>query len=205
MQNAFDKEHNSWTGSNNEQENKLDPAITCPYLRMIQPDTSNIWRFTRDCQKNGMSLFMALSVSAGTVVLQKGKGKLALLRGEAPDVYRLDELEVISHQDRYLAYLPQVKEKVAALSRDGKISIQDLADIKEWIAAQEGVPVIGGSKGQVGLLFVRAGGDLHTGLIDAEDALRMIEGYEPKNSGVLTYSAMQQAKELITWSDNGEE
>lgn len=205
MQAKFDKENNPLTANNNGQANKPDPAIKCPFLRMAQTDTSNIWRFIRDCQKNGMSWFTALSISATTVVLQKGKGKLALLRGEAPDLYRLDEVKGISHQDLYLPYLPQVKEKVEALSRNGKISIQDLADIKEWIAAQEGVPVIRGSKGQVGLLFVIAGGDLETGLIDADDALRMIEGYEPKKSGVLTLRNMVQARSQITWSDNEQE
>ena len=200
MQTTFDKQDSSLAASNNRQESKPDPAIKCPYLRLIQPDTSNTWRFTRDCQKNGMSLFTALGITAGTVILQKGKGPLALLRGQAPDLYRLDEVKLISHKDLYLPYLPQVKEKVQALSRNGKISIQDLADIKQCIAAKEGVPVIRGSKIQVVLLFIRAGGDLDTGLIDADDALRMIEGYEPKKSGVVTLGAMKRARKLITWS-----
>ena len=200
MQTTVDKEAQPLTASKTGEESKPDPAIKCPYLRMIQPDTSNMWRFTRDCQKNGMSLFTAFAITAGTVLLQKGKGPLALLRGEAPDLYRLDEVKVISHQDLYLPYLPEVKEKVEALSRNGKISIQDLADIKQCIAAKEGVPVISGSGMQVVLLFIRAGGDLDTGLIDADDALRMIEGYEPKKSGVLTWDGMQRGKKLITWS-----
>ena len=202
MQNTFEQEHSSSTASNNSQESKPDPVIKCPYLKMIQPDTGNTWRFTRDCQKNGMSLFTALSISAGTVILQKGKGWGALLRGQAPDLYRLDEIEGISHKDLYLPYLPQIKEKVQALSRNGQISIQDLADIKQSIAAQKGVSLIGGSKIQTVLLFIRAGGDLDSGLIDADDALRMIEGYEPKKSGVVTLSAMQRGQKLITWSDD---
>lgn len=182
------------------QENKPDPAIKCPFLRMAPPDTSNLWRFARDCEKNGLGFLEALA--AGGRVVQAQKGLLALLRGQAPDLYRLDEVKGISHKDLYLPYLPQVKTKVQALSRNGQISIQDLADIKEWIAAQEGVSVTRPSKIEAIILFIRAGGELDTGLIDADDALRMIEGYEPKKSGVVTFNTLKQVAKRITWSDS---
>jgi len=98
-------------------------------------------------------------------------------------------------------YLPQVKAKVRALSRNGQISMQDIADINEWIAAQEGVSVSRVSQLESVALFIRAGGELDSGLIDADDALRMIEGYEPKKSGVVTFGTIKQVKKLITWSD----
>lgn len=200
MPNKFEKEDSASTASNNSQENKPDPAIKCPFLRMAPPDTSNLLRFARDCQKNGLGLSEALLVGGRIVVAQKGR--LALLRGEAPDLYRLDEVEGISHKDLYLPYLPEVKSKVQALSRNGQISLQDLADIKEWIAAQEGVSVIQSSKIETIILFIRAGGELDSGLIDADDALRMIEGYEPKKSCVVTLKILKEAAKLITWSDS---
>ena len=200
MRNIFNRQSSDSTPSNGSQENELDPTITCPFLRMAQPDTSNLWRFVRDCEKNGFSFFMSLAVSARVVQLQKGG--LALLRAEAPDLYKLDQVESVSHKDRYLPYLPEVKAKMQALSRNGKISIQDLVDIKEWIAAQEGVPIIQMSKAQPIILFVRAGGDLDSGLIDMDDALRMIEGYEPKKGNVVTLDLLKQAGNLVTWSDS---
>ena len=197
MQATFDKEDSSLTASNNREESKPDPEIKCPFLRMFVPNARNTWQFARDCQKNGMGLFAAFAVTAGTVVLQKGVWPL--LRGDVPDLYKLDEVKSISHQDLYLPELKFVEEKVKALSNNGQISIQDLADIKESIAAKKGVPVITGSKGQAVLLFIRAGGDLDSGLIDADDVLRMIEGYEPKKSGVATVWSMARGKRLINW------
>lgn len=202
MQNKFDKEHRSSSASNNGQESKPDPAIRCAFLRMAPPDTSNMWRFARDCQKNGMGLLETLFVGGRVVVGQKGWQ--ALLRGEAPDLYSLDQVKGISHKDLYLPYLPQVKEKVEALSRNGQISLQDLADIKEWTAAQEGVSINRASKIEAIILFIRAGGELDSGLIDADDALRMIEGYEPKKSGVVTLGAIRRANKLVTWSDDAD-
>ena len=200
MQNTFESEGSTSTAYNDLQENKPDLAIKCPFLRMAPFDTSNLLRFARDCQKNGLSLSVALAASARVVVRQKGR--VAFLRGEAPDLYRLDEVEGISHKDLYLPYLPEVKTKVQALSRNGQISIQDLADIKEWIAAQEGVSVIRSSRIETIILFIRAGGELDSGLIDADDALRMIEGYEPKKSGVVTLDKVKQVAKLITWQDS---
>ena len=200
MQNTFKQEYSSSTGSNYSEESKPDPAIKCPFLKMARPDTSNMWRFARDCQKNGLGLLEALLVTGKMVVSQKGWR--ALLRGEAPDLYSLDKIKGISHEDLYLSYLPQVKAKVQPLRRNDQISIQDLADIKQWIAAQEGVTVNLASKVETIILFIRAGGELDSGLIDADDALRMIEGYEPKKSGVVTLGTVKRVAKLITWSDD---
>jgi hypothetical protein len=202
MQNTVEQEELSSTASNKSEESKPDTAIKCPFLRMISPDTSNIWRFVGDCHKNGVALLEAFAATGLVVVRQKGW--LAFLRGEAPDLYRLDQVRGVSHEDLYLPYLPQVKAKVQALSRNGQISMQDLADIKEWIAAQEGVSVSSASKLETVILFIRAGGELDSGLIEADDALRMIEGYEPKKNGVVTFGSIKQARKLITWSDEAE-
>lgn len=205
MQNKFDNEvqenHASIT-SNTLQGKQPDRAIKCAFLRMAPPDTSNLWRFARDCQKNGLGLLEGLLVGAQVVAGQKGL--LALLRGQAPDLYHLDEVKGVSHKDLYLPYLPEVKTKVNALSRNGQISLQDLADIKESIATQEKVSVSPASKMETIILFIRAGGDLDSGLIDADDALRIIEGYEPKKNGVVTLSTLKQAAKLATWSDDAQ-
>ena len=198
MQYTFDKEDSSLTASNNGEENKPDPEIKCPFLRMFMPKARNTWQFTRDCQKNGMGFFAAFGITAGTVLFQKGV--LALLRGDVPDLYKLDKVKFISHQDLYLPDFEFVEERVKALSRNGQVSLQDLADIKMSIADKIGVPVIQGSKIQTVLLFLRAGGDLDSRLIDADDALRMIKGYEPKKSGVVTVWGMARGKMLINWS-----
>jgi hypothetical protein len=202
MQNTVEQANSSSTASNKSAESKPEAAIKCAFLRMAPPDTSNMWRFARDCQKNGLGLLEGLAVGGLVVVGQKGK--LALLRGEAPDLYSLDKVKGVSHEDLYLPYLPQVKAKVQALSHNGQLSLQDLAEIKEWIAAQEGVSVSSASKLETVILFIRAGGELDSGLIDADDALRMIEGYEPKKSGLVTFGSIKQARKLIAWSDEAE-
>ena len=203
MQTTFEKVHSTLTASNNGQESKPeDKKIQCPYLKLIKPATTGFLRFTRDCKVNGMSWFTAIAISAATVILEKGKGPLSFLCLQAPNLYRLDEVRGISHKDLYWPHMKEVKQQVKELSRDGKVSIQDLADIKKGIAKKLGVKIIGGSKIQVVLLFIKAGGDFKTRLIDADDAIRMLEGYEPKKSGVVTLCKMISASRMINWSTN---
>ncbi|MEM9477721.1 MAG: twin-arginine translocation signal domain-containing protein, partial [Pseudomonadota bacterium] len=64
-------------------------AILCPFLAMNPPDTTNVWTFARGGEDNGQSYSMALIVA--TMVTYSQKGLWAVLRHEAPDIYRLDQ------------------------------------------------------------------------------------------------------------------
>lgn len=59
-------------------------AITCLFLAMNPPDTTNMWSFARGCSENGMDHAMALFVTVQVTYQQKGL--VAVLRHESPDI-----------------------------------------------------------------------------------------------------------------------
>jgi hypothetical protein len=145
-----------------------------------------------------MGYLTALVATCQVTVRQKGI--VAFLRGQAPDLRRLDEVPGVSHTDLYRAYLPEVRAKATRAAVAGQITLQDLVSIKEWIAKSEGVPVIVSSQIETALLFVRAGGDLQTGLVDLESVLTLLDGRQPTGFGKVTIGRLKRARHMARWS-----
>lgn len=173
-------------------------TILCPFLAMNPPDTTNMWSFTRGCVDNGMDYSMALFVTVQVTYLQKGM--FAVLRHQAPDIYRLDEVPGISHEDLYSRYVPELRELANDLAIDGKLKLQDLVVMKEWVAKQVGVSPNEASQTETALLFVRAGGEPETWTVDLEDVFLLISGKPPNADAVVTPAKLNAALDHAKWS-----
>lgn len=173
-------------------------TITCPFLAMNPPETTNMWSFARGCVDNGMDYGMALFVTVQVTYQQKGL--LAVLRHEAPDIYRLREVDGISHDDRYARFQPELRAQAEEFAIDGRLTLQDLVVMKEWIATELGVTPNEASRIETALLFIRAGGDVETWTVSTEDVFRLIAGQRPSVDAVVTPGLMSQAREHSNWS-----
>jgi hypothetical protein len=172
--------------------------ITCPFLAMNPPDTTNMWTFARGCVDNGMVYRMALFVTVQITYLQKGL--LGVLRHEAPDIYRLHEVPGISHDDRYRPFQTELRSMAEGMAVDGRLTLQDLVAMKEWVARQLDVTPNEASRIETALLFVRAGGDLETWTVDLEDTFRLISGQRPDAEAVVTPDKLTRTREQSQWA-----
>lgn len=181
-----------------------DPAmddgsvITCPFLAMNPPDTTNMWTFARGCTGNGMDYAMALFVTAQVTYHQKGL--LAVLRHEAPDIYRLREVPSISYDDRYAPFQSDLRAQAEGMAIDGRLTLQDLVVMKEWVANELRVTPNEASRIETALLFVRAGGEAETWTVGLEDVFRLLAGQRPSVDAIVTPSLMSQAREHSDWT-----
>lgn len=181
-----------------------DPAdddgsgITCPFLAMNPPNTTNMWTFARGCTKNGMDYAMAIIVTMQVTYYQKGL--MAVLRHEAPDIYRLREVPGISHDDRYALFQPELRAQAQQLAVDGRLKLQDLVLLKEWVANELGVAPNEASRIETALLFVRAGGDFGTWTVGMEDVFRLIAGLRPSVDAVVTIGLINKALAQSKWT-----
>lgn len=172
-------------------------VITCPFLAMDPPDTTNMWTFARGCVANGMTYAMALFVTVQIIFQQKGLW--AVLRREAPDIYRLREVPGISHDDRYAPYAAQLRPMAEDLSVDGRLTLQDLVTLKEWAARELDVVPNEASRIETALLFVRAGGDFVTWTVDLEDTFRLVAGQRPMAAAQVTVGKLSKARKRSLW------
>ncbi|MEM8974308.1 MAG: twin-arginine translocation signal domain-containing protein [Pseudomonadota bacterium] len=172
-------------------------AILCPFLAMNPPDTTNVWTFARGCADNGQAYSMAMIVA--TMVTYSQKGLLAVLRHEAPNIYRLDQVPGISHDDLYQNFIPELREMAEMRARDGLITLQDLVEMKEWVAEQVGVTPGEASQTETALLFVRSGGDLEAWTVELEDVFRLLNGQRPEADAVVTPGKLNQAMDQASW------
>ncbi len=172
--------------------------ITCPFLAMNPPDTTNMWTFARGCVANGMDYWMALFVTVQITLAQKGLP--AVLRHEAPDIYRLREVPGISHDDRYHPYRDELRPMAEALAVDGRLTLQDLVTLKEWVAKRLGLVPNEASRIETALLFVRAGGDLENWTVDQDDTFRLIAGQRPFAEAIVTPAKLTRAREQARWN-----
>jgi hypothetical protein len=172
--------------------------ISCPFLAMGPPDTTNMWSFARGCEANGMSYSMAILVSMQVTYFQKGL--LAVLRHEAPDIYRLHEVPGISHEDKYWAYKDDLRPMADEMAVDGFLTLQNLVELKEWVARDLGVTPNDASRIETALLFVRAGGDFETWTVGLEDVFLLISRQRPKAEAEVTMSKMNEALEATQWT-----
>lgn len=158
--------------------------IQCAFLRMVRPNTSSMSAFIRDLGLHGLDPRLAAGV--GINVLQQQHPALyptmrdAQASGRAPDIYNLDRAGVVSHADRYMPFFPEVAARVRELVKGGRISYRDTVGLKFLVADRSGTCSISdASKLETRILFIRAGGDLESGLIGADDWLRLVQGLTP--------------------------
>lgn len=141
-----------------------------------------------------MALFVVLQVTS------KQKGPFAALRGETPDLNALDKVPGVSHTDLYSSYLTELREQSEKLEIDGQLTLQDLVDMKEWVAHQEQVDIIESSRIETALLFVRAGGDLAGGKVATRDVFELLEGRAPSRDAQVTSSTLTKAQKMANWT-----
>ena len=84
-------------------------------------------------------------------------------------------------------------------ARDGLITLQDLVEMKEWVADQVGVVPGEASKTETALLFVRSGGDLEAWTVGLEDVFRLLNGQMPEADAVVTPGKLNQAMDAASW------
>ncbi|MEL6958471.1 MAG: hypothetical protein AAGL89_05900 [Pseudomonadota bacterium] len=180
-----------------EPPERDERAILCPFLAMNPPDTTNVWTFARGCADNGQAYSMALIVA--TMVTYSQKGLWAVLRHEAPDIYRLDQVPGISHDDLYQNHIPELREMAEVRAVDGLITLQDLVEMKEWVADQVGVDPREASKTETALLFVRSGGDLDAWTVDLDDVFRLLSGQRPEADAFVTPEKLNKTMDQASW------
>lgn len=152
--------------------------IMCPFLKIIKPRTDNMWIFLRDCRRAGVAWFFAFIFGFFIVGKQKGWGKAFM--GHAPDIYALDQVPEVSHDDLFQNYMDGVKSRIAeAEDENGIITMQDLVNIKKWIAQQSNVAIIDSSKVETGLVFLGSGGEAKTGKVRGSDVIKFLQGQRP--------------------------
>jgi len=149
-------------------------SINCPFLKMVQPDTSSIFTFASSCQeKGGMQYMMAMFICFDVTRKQKGFWKALL--GHTPDLYALNQVEGISHPDKYSRYMDKTEEMIKTKSNpEGMVSLQDLVDIKKWVAEQEKIEIGFASKSETVLVFIKSGGDLDTGVVKGSEGWEVV-------------------------------
>ncbi|MEN0064678.1 MAG: hypothetical protein AAGA48_21210 [Myxococcota bacterium] len=175
-----------------------DGDVKCPFLAMAPPPQSNLWSFARGAQANGMDLGMAVFV--GTQITYYQKGLAAVLRLEAPDLHRLDQVPTISHDDRYAVHLPKLREMAAEMEVDGRLTLQQLVEMKLWVAEQTGVANPSDpSRIETALAFIRAGGDQQTWTVDTDELFTLLSGKRPTVDAVVTPGDLSRVREQAKW------
>ena len=94
------------------------------------------------------------------------KGLFALLRGEAPDIYRLDEVPGISHPGLFLLHQPLSLQFLAERASGRSLEVEDFHALKDQIARQEGVVVNRASRLEDILLYALGRGQERECTID---------------------------------------
>ncbi len=178
-------------------EKMKKPVIRCPFLKIAKPATSGLKNFAKDAKKAGMDYWMAVFVAIQVTWAQKGFW--AVVRGETPNIYALHRVKGVSHCDLYTSYLPEIQKMAKAMEKEGKLTLQDLVKMKQWVAQQEKVKINEPSKIETALVFIRAGGDLKTGKVRTVDVFDLLQGKAPAQGGKVTVSRMNRARKLARW------
>jgi hypothetical protein len=178
-----------------------EPIILCPFFRTLEPNESNSVAFLWDVVVHGhVGVGLAKSLVFGAVVIQQGFW--TALWGGVLDLERLDEIPGISHLDLYNSQFAGVSERllakaVTAVDADGYITLQDLVEVKKWVAEVNSVEEINVfSRGETVFVFLGAGGSLKTNRVLATDVLRFLQSdWEVKDIG--SVNAVNLAKGLL--------
>ena len=111
----------------------------------------------------------------------------------------LDQVPGVSHCDLYQAYLPELHSMAKDREVNNQITLQDLVEMKKWIAEKEEVEIIEPSKIETALVFVRAGGNFETGKVSTEDVFHVLEGRALENPGIVSMGKMNRARAMANW------
>lgn len=174
-----------------EGESAQSGEIRCPFFKAAKPDTTSNDNFIYDLSVAGCDKNFCGPLARGAAILQRPLQ--AIFEGGVVDIFRLDEIPLVSHADLYNNYPKEVTQQInnAISDSSGMIYLQDLVNIKLWVAKQAGVesPNIF-SRGEVVFLFLRSGGDLDTERVAAADVLTMLAGTFPNQKsriGVINF------------------
>jgi len=164
--------------------------ILCPFFKAANPNTSSNDNFIYDLSVAGCDKAFCGPLARGAALYQM---PLQALFGKVLDIFRLDQIPTISHTDLYNNYPEEVTRQInqAITDTSGMIYLQDLVNIKLWVAEQAGVdsPNVF-SRGEVIFLFLRSGGDLDTEQVKAANVLTMLSGKFPNQTsriGILNF------------------
>lgn len=172
--------------------------ITCPFLAMAPPDASNLWTFAQGANANGQDLMMAVLV--GIQVTYQQKGIIAALNLEAPDLRRLHEVPGVSHDDRFGLFLTELRPMAEEMAENGTITLQELADLKIWVAKRTTGSIISEpSRIETALAFIRAGGSQDTWRVSVEHVFTLLSGNIPDVKAIVTLNDMFYVMEQIDW------
>ena len=126
-------------------------------------------------------------------------GLWSVIKGEAPDIYSLDKVHGVSHCDLFSEFLPELEEMAKTKEIDGQITLQDLVEMKKWVAKQVQVEISEPSKIETSLLFVKAGGNLETQKVYTEDVFMLLKGIKPKRDSPINVELLDKSKALAKW------
>jgi len=169
-------------------------VILCPFLRIVKPDDSGFLSFVGSLANNGLGHVSAAAVTFLVTSMQKGV--LAGLRGETPDLSQLDQVRRVSHSDLYQSSPKDVSRLLTEASVEGRVSVQDLVDVKKYIAQKMGVTPSHASKTETYIAFLFAGGNLDTGTVGLEDILAFLAGERPAKTGQVSITRQLRAEQL---------
>lgn len=182
-------------------------GINCPFLTIVRKnngdkDFESLLSLVSGCSKNDMQYIMALVATFENVSKQKGMWKA--LWGGPLDLYALNQVEGISHPDKYGRYLDDTKKQLEERANsDGQITLQDLVDVKKWIATEkEGMMVeqiIDASRNETALAFLGGGGDIETWTVKAEDVMTFFSGIRPEAMSAIRLSDFSKAVAKAKW------
>ncbi|MEM6730008.1 MAG: hypothetical protein AAF658_00545 [Myxococcota bacterium] len=180
-------------------ESYREGEVTCPFLALNPPDTSNLLTFAAGAEDNGMSYPMALFV--GFDVTRKQRGLWAAITLRAPDLHRLREVDGVSHDDRFALFLDELRPLADERAIDGRITLQDLVELKHWVAKRTGVETISEpSRIETSLAFIRAGGDLENWTVTVDDLFALLSGKRPSADAIVTIESLDRARAHAEWN-----
>ena len=171
--------------------------IKCPFLAISRPSMESREAFVDGVEQFGMDRTMAQFVAIQ--VSWQQNGLWSVLKGDAPNIYALDQVHGVTHCDLFSKYLPELEEQAKAKEIDGQITLQDLVQMKKWLAQQEQVDVSEPSKIETSLLFVKAGGNLETQKFYTEDVFMLLRGTKPHRDAPINVTLLNQSKSLAKW------
>lgn len=174
-----------------------EAKIKCPFLAISKPSMESRTAFVNDVEKFGMDRTMATFVAVQVGWQQNGLW--SVLKGEAPDIYSLDKVHGVTHCDLFSKYLPELEAMAKAKEIDGQITLQDLVEMKKWVAQQVQVEISEPSKIETSLLFVKAGGNLETQKVYTEDVFMLLKGIKPKRDAPINIELLDKSKAIAKW------
>ena len=191
---------------NEENEPKISD-INCPFLKIARKsagrDFRNVWDLASNCSREGLQYRLALVVGAD--ILAKQQGFCPMLLGRALDLYALDQVPGVSHPDKYGRYMDETIEKLTAAKSpdDDTITLQDLVDVKKWIATEKENMTVDQitkpSKIETNLAFVGSGGNVDTGKTKLQDIISFLQGVRPGSMDTITTAKLGKADKMAKW------